>query len=231
MIEHEWWDHETPEAMAAAVAGDIHYILSAAIAGHGRALAILPGGPLSERVLAHLAAMPLDWGAVTLVPSDDAVVPPEHADSAAGRLSRAFGPLGAKVIPLAEAGIDPAESARAADARLRALDWAPDLALLEIGDGGEVAAIRSGPDLRAALEAPHLVVAVRPGPSLSGPTAPRVTLTRAALLAADAITFAIEGGERRRLLARAIADGPSSRVPVGRLLAGAEHAIDLHWCP
>jgi 6-phosphogluconolactonase len=33
------------------------------------------------------------------------------------------------------------------------------------------------------------------------------------------------------VLEQAIADGQSSRVPIGRVLAEAEQPIDIHWAP
>jgi hypothetical protein len=33
------------------------------------------------------------------------------------------------------------------------------------------------------------------------------------------------------MLEQAIADGQSSKLPIGRVLAEAEQPIDIHWCP
>ena len=60
---------------------------------------------------------------------------------------------------------------------------------------------------------------------------PRVSLTRASILSARTITIAIQGAAKRELLEGAIADGQSSRLPIGRLLAEAEQPIDIHWAP
>lgn len=232
MIEHEWWDYETPDELAEALAGDIHYILSGAISEKEEALAVFPGGSTPLKTLEKLAETDLDWSRVTIIPSDDRMVAFTDPASNAGMLARIFAPLGATVIPLTEGGNgDAAAAARTANARLRALDWAPDLVWLGVGTDGHVASIFPGPDLAAALEAPHLAVAVRPDPLPDNAPYPRVTLTRTAILAADAMTFALQGADKRRVLEQAIADGPSSRFPVGRLLADAEQAIDIHWCP
>jgi 6-phosphogluconolactonase len=39
------------------------------------------------------------------------------------------------------------------------------------------------------------------------------------------------GAQKRDLLEQAIADGQSSKVPIGRVLAEVEQPIDIHWCP
>jgi 6-phosphogluconolactonase len=59
----------------------------------------------------------------------------------------------------------------------------------------------------------------------------RVTLTRAAILSARTVLIAITGDRKREMLEQAIADGQSSKLPIGRVLAEAEQPIDIHWCP
>jgi 6-phosphogluconolactonase len=59
----------------------------------------------------------------------------------------------------------------------------------------------------------------------------RVTLTRASILSARTLLITITGDEKREVLERAIADGQSSKLPIGRVLAEAEQPIDIHWAP
>ena len=70
-----------------------------------------------------------------------------------------------------------------------------------------------------------------PDPLPSDAPVPRVTLTRAAILSARTILITITGDKKRAVLEQAIADGQSSQVPIGRVLAEAEQPIDVHWCP
>jgi 6-phosphogluconolactonase len=58
-----------------------------------------------------------------------------------------------------------------------------------------------------------------------------VTLTRAAILSGRTVTITITGDEKRALLEQAIADGQSSKLPIGRILAEIDQPIDIHWCP
>jgi len=58
-----------------------------------------------------------------------------------------------------------------------------------------------------------------------------VTLTRAAILSARTVLITITGQKKREVLEQAIADGQSSKVPIGRVLAECEQPIDIHWCP
>ena len=56
-------------------------------------------------------------------------------------------------------------------------------------------------------------------------------LTRAAILSARTVLITITGQQKREVLEQAIADGQSSKLPIGRVLAEAEQPIDIHWCP
>ena len=58
----------------------------------------------------------------------------------------------------------------------------------------------------------------------------RVTLTRASIQSAKSILFVLTGANKRKLLEQAIKDGDSSPLPVGRVLAGLETPVDIHWC-
>ena len=59
----------------------------------------------------------------------------------------------------------------------------------------------------------------------------RVTLTRAAILSARTVLITLTGDDKRQMLERAIEDGQSSKLPIGRVLAEAEQPIDIHWAP
>ena len=102
-----------------------------------------------------------------------------------------------------------------------------------MGEDGHTASIFAGPDLQDALDAPKArrAIGVMPDPLPDDAPVARVTLTRAAILSARTVMIAITGDEKRALLEQAIADGHSSRLPIGRVLAEAEQPIDIHWTP
>ena len=93
--------------------------------------------------------------------------------------------------------------------------------------------VRSGGIDTSATEAPKArrAVGVMPDPLPQEAPVARVTLTRASILSARTVMIAITGKEKRALLEQAIADGQSSKLPIGRVLAEAEQPIDIHWAP
>jgi 6-phosphogluconolactonase len=233
MIEAEWWEYDSLGELADAVAGDIGFIVESAIDARGSSLIAVPGGSTGPAVFGKLAAQSLPWKKVTIIPTDDRLVPMDDERSNVRAIAKAFLPVGARVIPIAAEIADYRLAGNSADARLQDLSWPPDLVWLGMGKDGHTASIFAGPDLQDALDAPKTRRAVGVMPDPLPPEAPvaRVTLTRSAILSARTVMIVITGEEKRALLEQAIADGQSSKLPIGRVLAEAEQPIDIHWCP
>ena len=233
MIEAEWWEYETVDEMADAVAGDIGFIVESALDARGSCLLALPGGNTPTPIFAKLAEAPLPWKKVTIIPTDDRLVPMDDERSNVRAIAKAFLPVGARVIPIATEIADYRLAGNSADARLQDFPWPPDLAWLGMGEDGHTASIFAGPDLQDALDAPKArrAVGVMPDPLPAEAPVPRVTLTRASILAAKTILITITGQKKRDLLEQAIEDGHSSKLPIGRVLAECDQPIDIHWRP
>ena len=232
MIEAEWWEYDSPEEMADAVAGDIGFIIESALDARSAALIAVPGGDTPKPIYAKLAAAKLKWKHVTVIPTDDRLVPVESELSSVRMIAQALIPAGARVVPIATVIDGYRQAGNAADARLQDLPWPPDLVWLGMGEDGHTASIFPGPNLQDALDAPKArrAVGVLPDPMPQRAPVARVTLTRAAILSARTLLITIRGDEKREVLERAIADGQSSKLPIGRVLAEAEQPIDIHWC-
>ena len=232
MIEAEWWEYDSLDELADAVAGDVGFIIESAVDARDASLIAVPGGTTGPAVFGKLVQQKLPWKKVTVIPTDERLVPMDSELSNVRAIARSFLPSGARVIPIAADIADYKLAGNSADARLQDLPWPPDLVWLGMGKDGHTASIFPGPDLQAALDAPKArrAIGVMPDPPAEAPVA-RVTLTRAAILSARTVLITITGDEKRSVLEQAIADGQSSKAPIGRVLAELEQPIDIHWCP
>ncbi len=232
MIEAEWWDYEDLDELAEAVAGDVGFIIESALDARGQALIALPGGKTPLGAYEKLAQAKINWKHVTIIPTDDRLVAVSDPMCNAGMLAKFFMAKGARVLPIGSDNADHKLAGNAADARLQDLHWPPDLVWLGVGSDGHTASIFAGPDMDDALNAPKVrrAVGVRPDPMPADAPVARVTLTRHAILSARTLTVVVTGNDKRALVEQAIKDGPLSPLPIGRVLADAEQAIDIHWC-
>ena len=233
MIEAEWWDYDSVEEMADAVAGDIGFIIESALDARGEALIALPGGKTPLPIFRKLAEAKLNWKKVTIVPTDERLVPMSDEKSNVRAIAQAFLPTGARVFPIGTEIADYKLAGNSANAKLADLKFPLDLAWLGVGADGHTASIFAGPDLDEALNAPkgRNAVGVMPDPLPADAPVPRVTLTRSAILSARTVLITVTGAAKKEMLEGAIADGQSSKLPIGRVLAEAEQPIDIHWCP
>ena len=233
MIEAEWWEYDSVDEMADAVAGDVGFIVESAVDARNASLIAIPGGSAAQPIFQVLAAKKLPWKQLTIIPTDERLVPMDDERSNVRAIAKTFLPNGARVIPIAADIADYKLAGNSADARLQDLPWPPDLVWLGMGEDGHTASLFAGPDLQDALDAPKArrAVGVMPDPMPQDAPVPRITLTRAAILSARTILITITGDKKRELLEGAIEDGQSSKLPIGRLLAEVDQPIDIHWAP
>jgi 6-phosphogluconolactonase len=232
MIEAEWWDYDSPSEMADAVAGDVGFIIESALDARGEALIALPGGTTPGPIYEKLAKAKLNWKRVTIIPTDDRLVPVSDPRSNIAMIARHFIPLGARVIPVvSESATDYKSAGNAANARLDDLKWPPDLVWLGMGEDGHVASLFPGPDLNDAIEAPasRRAIGVLPDPMPENAAVARVSLTRSGILAARTLIIVGSGETKRAVLEQALEAGARSELPVGRVLANCELPVDIHW--
>jgi 6-phosphogluconolactonase len=236
MDEIEWWEFDSAAEMGAQVAGDIGFVIESAIAAHGDARIALPGGSTPDVVYGGLAkSSGFDWSQVTIIPTDDRLVPLGDALSNYRKLEGFFAAKKANILSLVdEAALgDYQEAGRLADAHLSLTRWPLDLACLAVGADGHTASIFPGPDFERAVSGPRerRAIGVRPAPMPELAPVDRVTLTAPALATARAIMVLVFGAQQRAVLEQAIKEGPLSAAPIGRVLAAIDAPVDIFWSP
>jgi 6-phosphogluconolactonase len=232
--EVEWWDYDNIAEMAAAVAGDIGFIIESAIDARGAAVIALAGGKTPIPIYEALASARLEWKRVTIVPGDERLVPLNDPLSNVATLAKYFLPKGARVLPIVpNAAADYKAAGRSADALMQDLHWPLDLCLLGVGRDGHAASIFPGPDFDEAISGAKAqrALGVMPDPMPADAPVPRVSLSLSAITAARALLIAVTGDEKRAVIRQALDQGRSSPYPVGRVLAETELPVDIHWAP
>ncbi|SEK27569.1 6-phosphogluconolactonase [Sphingomonas palmae] len=232
--EIEWWEYDDAAELADAVAGDIQFVIESAIDARGSAVIALAGGKTPLPAYAKLAQAKLDWKRVTIIPSDERIVPLGDALSNVTALGKTFIPKGARVMPIVPKATDDYKTAgRSADALMQDLHWPLDLCVLGVGGDGHTASIFTGPDYDEALNGPRERRALGVMPDPLPPEAPvaRVTLSRAGIITARALLIAVTGDAKRKVIEDAISEGAGSPYPIGRVLADVELPVDIHWAP
>jgi len=232
MHEVEWVEYNDRAAMMRQVVDDVELAAECAIEARGCALLAVPGGKTPVPIFRALATRTLNWSKVVLLPTDERVVAEDDPLSNAALIRAYFGATGSTIFPLCQrADNDPQAAGRAADRRLRALQWPLDLVWLGMGEDGHTASILPGPDFEAALSGPlsRRACGIVPYPPPKEAPVARVTLTRAALVAPRTLMLTIIGDKKRAVARQAIEDGHRSGTAIGRVLAECSAPIKIFW--
>jgi 6-phosphogluconolactonase len=206
--------HESSEALATAVAGELLARLEdAQTAGHEPQIS-LTGGTIAEdihREVARLSASSeVDWSRVVVWWGDERFVAPDSSDRNAGQAREAF---------LSAVGVDPAKvhempsTADAADVDEGAVAYSDavrsfgsgefDVMMLGMGPDGHVASLFPGfPQLDVD---DRIAVGVTDSPK---PPPERISLTFSALNRSKSVWFLVSGDQKAPAVARALAESP-----------------------
>ncbi len=207
------------EALAEGLARDVTEELLRAIEAKGKATLAVSGGTTPKLFFEHLSRADIPWHRVTVTLVDERQVP-ETSERSNARLVRETllrnRAAAARFVPLF--GNDAAEKA------------APfDVAVLGMGNDGHTASFFPGADrLDEAIDSgtPQRLIAI----SAPGAGEPRLTFTLPVLEKAGRLKLHIEGEDKKKVLAKALADGPEQDMPVRAILRSAT-PLTLYWCP
>jgi len=227
--------HDTSEALASAVAGELLSRLSDAQASGRVPQIVLTGGTIAEAIhrevgrLAQVSDVEVDWSRVVVWWGDERYVAPDSEDRNAAQARAAFldavGADPARVHEMASTAdapdVEAGASAYAAAVREHAADGDEfDVLMLGLGPDGHVASLFPG---FAQLDVTdELAVPVTGSPK---PPPERISLTLPVLNRARSVWFLVSGDGKAEAVARSLADGTDVHDTPGAGVSGVEETI------
>ncbi len=196
------WAHRADNESVANFIADI-------ITQPGQHRLAVPGGKTPVPIFADLCRRTLPWGTVTLLLTDDRLVPANHAASNQGKLEAAFNATAAHVEKL-EQGMEVEPF---------------DLVWLGMGADGHIASLF--PEMEAEHVASPAVIRTCPDPLPPEAPFPRLSLNLPALTQSEQIMLVIRGSDKKRVMEQAI-DGEVD-LPIADLLNQARCPITIFW--
>ncbi|MFW6346137.1 MAG: 6-phosphogluconolactonase [Halomonas sp.] len=216
------------ERLASQLAEAVAEALRADLAEQARALLVVSGGATPVPFLRALAAKALPWSRIDVTLADERWVPASAADSNT-RLVREHllqGPAAeASFVSLTTDDRTPEQGVETVAGRLASLTWPASVVVLGMGGDGHTASLfPDSRELDLALTTDDPVVAVR---TPSQPQ-PRITLSADRLHRAKRHLLHITGGDKRSVLARALAGDDTRELPIRAFLACP---LAVYWAP
>lgn len=221
--------HDTPEALATAVAGELLSRIADLQDAGGEPTIGLTGGTIADAVHRELARLSpgseVDWARVSLWFGDERFVPAGSPDRNVAQARAAFlDEVGATQVHSAPASDEVStvdESAEAYGDTIREHGAGGfDILMFGIGPDGHVASLFPGNAALTATDA--IAVGVPDSPK---PPPERVTLTFEALARADAVWFLASGEGKAEAVSRALADEGSVTDTPARGVTGTTETL------
>ncbi len=219
------------ETASVALAGHIAERLESAVAQRGQASLVVSGGTSPLATFRALRRHKLPWHKVTVVPSDERLVPPDHENSNEGMLRRELmqeEAAVARMLSLAGTGVFDDAQLASLNTRLGKFASSLDLVLLGMGDDGHTASLfPDSPDIAMALSSTDFCVLQQPAHL----EVARLSLTPALMIDAKEIILLFFGANKRAVYDRAIAGSDVGEMPVRFVLHQQLTPVSAYWAP
>ncbi|MFC5579051.1 6-phosphogluconolactonase [Lysobacter niabensis] len=229
-IEHSYADGD---ALGAALAARLEVITSEAMAARGHATLALAGGRTPFPAYHALAARPLDWDRVSILPTDERCVPHEDPASNLRGMRAAFAQAaGLHLLPLTTEDGDPDRSLALARATLSQHAGDFDAVVLGMGNDAHTASLFPGAvNIGEALDpaSPDDACRIDPVPLPPEAPFPRISLTAARLLRARSFHLLITGEAKLAVLRQAQTSADPLRHPIAAILHAPDAVVHIHW--
>jgi len=196
-----------------------------------KASLVVSGGSTPGPCFDLMSVTPLDWSRVTVVPSDERWVPPDHVDSNERLIRKRLltnRAIEGKVLPLFRADTDPSQAPLLIENDLASIAQPLSAVLLGMGEDGHFASLF--PDFEELQKA--LDPGGKPACALvqtAGSPHLRISLTLSALLNCSHAVLLIFGEAKREVFEAASTGG--SAYPIEALLREIRKPMTVIWAP
>ncbi len=217
---NDFYEFDSSAELAQILAEDVADSLQIAISMKGRAMLAVSGGSTPAPFFKALAGQSLDFAKLTLIMVDERWVEANHPDSSERLLREAFAGLPVQIFSLApHDGESVNAGAKRLNEELRAINFAPDIVILGMGDDGHTASLfPNHAALQTALSivGDDFCVAVH-----DSPKAPleRVTLTYNAITRAESVILHITGAGKRKVFESAAITKDIHSLPIAAFIS------------
>ncbi len=214
-----------------ALADHLAQVLKKAINERGRASLVVSGGTSPVKLFEYLRNVDLDWTKVTVVPSDERLVPadsPERNERMVKDIFLKDRASRAHLVSLVSDPDSPAECEKFANDNMANFEGSFDAVVLGMGDDGHTASLF--PDSKTIEDAlaSELSCCVQEVPSQERI---RISLTPKALLNSRELVLLVFGESKHQVLQTAGEQGPVSQYPVRVALHQNRVPLSTYWAP
>jgi 6-phosphogluconolactonase len=220
-----------PATLTAALTQHVARRLKEDLAQQEQAVLVVSGGKSPVPFFQSLSAQPLAWDRVTVTLADERWVPSDHEDSNEALVRKHLlkgRAATAQMLPLWTGDATPEAAAPGVSQALEVLPHPFSQVILGMGEDGHIASLFPGAaQLPEGLSTSASALAVHPA---HAPHA-RLSLSLGALLASRDLVLMISGEAKRRVLERALEEGPVEELPVRAILRQTAVPVSVFWAP
>ncbi len=225
----EFREFQSRDEASDELCNHLSQVLTSAVDTKGDSSIVLSGGSTPKTLLQMLSMRRLPWAHVTVVPSDERMVPLDHPDSNEAMISAHLKhdcALDATVFSYQDMSPDPDVALENINRRLSHLPKPFDAVVLGMGADGHTASLfPDAPNIDEALNSEASCV-IQEIPRL--PSA-RMSLTIKVLLESHSIHLLLFGDEKRQVLDKAIGPGAVAEYPVRGVLHQTAVPVTVWW--
>lgn len=229
-MNSDFYEFEGKEELAQQLAENVADNLQIALSIKGKAMLAVSGGSTPISFFKALAKQSLDFNKITLIMVDERWVATDDKDSSERLLHEAFAGVNVEIFSLApQQGENVHDGAARLDTELKAIDFAPDITILGMGDDGHTASLFPNHETIAEALDPsneNMIIAITNSPK---PPNERVSLTYSAIIRSQKIILHITGKAKLDKFKKAAQSLNVNALPISAFINQNEKSFCVYY--